>query len=418
MYNDRNIQLSMKIRRFFQNYFFHLSGTVLLFGFLIIAVSAVKIPQLLRPRAAPEIQPKNVRVTNITENSFTVSWLTETKVTAAIKYGVTTDAMDQTALEDNGGGLYSLHYITVRPSKPQKTYYFIIQSGDRRFDDSSRPFSVNTAPVLATPPPPQSIYGSILSDSDEKSPPERIIVFVDIPEASPLSGLANPQSGNWALSISTARTRDLNQYIQVDDSTVLTIYAEAGSAGSAAATVKLGQAAPVPSMGLGQTYQFEKLSTAAESKTSAELELTAAVTETGVAPGLVPPEIKLSVDNLSEGQTLTDSTPTFAGSAPPNSTISISVKSKLIAADIKVGANGQWSWTPPADLPPGAHAITITYTDESGKIHTETKKFLVQGPTPIPTVAPQSLPQAGSAQNTFWLLVVAAASLILGFILL
>ena len=230
-------------------------------------------------------------------------------------------------------------------------------------------------------------------------------------------------TGNWALSISTARNKDGSKYIALTDADILSIYIEAGKQGHSLATVKLSQSAPVPSMALGQEYEFEKLTQAVEPKTETELELTKPVSETvGDKPAadkftsggeLAPAEIRLTIDTSVENQSLADTTPTFTGSAPPQTTLTVTVRSTPVTSKVTADTNGRWTWTPPSDLSSGGHTITLAYTDSQGKTYTETKTFLVQGPTPIPTAAAQSLPQAGSVTGT--LAISIAGILMLGF---
>jgi hypothetical protein len=163
-------------------------------------------------------------------------------------------------------------------------------------------------------------------------------------------------------------------------------------------------------MALGQDYGFEKLTKTVEPKTEAELELTKPVSEAaGDKPApdkftsggkLAPAEIKLTIDTPVENQSLADTTPTFSGSAPPQTTLTVTVRSTPVTSKVITDANGRWVWTPASDLSSGQHSITLTYIDSQGKTYTEAKTFLVQGPTPIPTAAQQSLPQAGSGLMT------------------
>ncbi len=393
----------------------------LLTGSLVILVRQLQKPQLIAPRAAPEETPRDIRITNLTENSAAVSWITTDSLAGIIKYGTDPSRLDKTGSEDDGRSPSTVHHITLKPLKPETTYYFRLQSGLSIFDDSGKPFTVTTPKVISTPPPPQTIYGSILPASGS-SLADRAIVYVDIPNSStPLSTLVNPDSGNWSLSISTVRAAGGNNYLAVADSTILKIFVQGGNQGTAAATINLPNSTPVPSISFGQTYTFEKLTAQTEPKTASESAQTQTVAQTLTAapapneftakPNLTPTEINLSVTNIKDGQTLTDTSPTFIGTAPPAIKITVTVQSPAsYSAEITVKSDGSWTWTPPADLTPGSHAITITYTDAAGQTHTETKTFLVQSAsvsaTPIPTVSEQQLPAAGNFFPTAMLLLL------------
>ncbi len=59
---------------------------LLLFGGLVGGVLLVSKPQSLLTKAGPTATPQNVRITNKTENSLTVSWITDTPVVGAVEY--------------------------------------------------------------------------------------------------------------------------------------------------------------------------------------------------------------------------------------------------------------------------------------------------------------------------------------------
>jgi len=82
---------------------------------------------LLRSNASTTEQPQNVRITNITDNSFSVSYETETQVIGSLNYGKD-NKLGQQALDDRdqqAGSLVShlMHNITVRNLTPQTKYY-------------------------------------------------------------------------------------------------------------------------------------------------------------------------------------------------------------------------------------------------------------------------------------------------------
>lgn len=76
--------------------------------------------------------------------------------------------------------------------------------------------------------------------------------------------------------------------------------------------------------------------------------------------------------------------PTFKGTAKPGQMVKIEVNSENpLSGQVKVGADGTWSWTPPDDLSPGQHTVTLTLIDENGKTETVTREFTILTGTPI-----------------------------------
>lgn len=67
---------------------------------------------------------------------------------------------------------------------------------------------------------------------------------------------------------------------------------------------------------------------------------------------------------------------TISGTAVPNSTVTITIRSETINATVKADSTGKWSYKIPQTLENGTHTITIT--DSSGTV---TKSFVVTGST-------------------------------------
>ena len=82
--------------------------TLLGVGLLVLALilSTVFFQQglgVFSPRATPETTPKQVRITNVTESSFSVSFLTEGEVSGAVKFGTEENSLKQTATDHRDG---------------------------------------------------------------------------------------------------------------------------------------------------------------------------------------------------------------------------------------------------------------------------------------------------------------------------
>ena len=74
--------------------------------------------------------PQEVKVSNISDNSFTVSWITGKPATGFIKYG--SEALEETVQDDRDAGsqeLRTTHHVTIKKLEPDKTYYYQINSG-------------------------------------------------------------------------------------------------------------------------------------------------------------------------------------------------------------------------------------------------------------------------------------------------
>ena len=153
--------------------------------------------------ARPEISPKQVKITNITENSFSVSWITEEETTGTIQYGVDKDLLF-TASDDRDQisgqrGEFLTHHVTIKNLKPETEYFFKINSGGKLFDNGGRLYQVKTAPIIRGIVPDSDIaYGTILKADGTAA--EGVIVYLSLANAIPLSVLTR-SSGTWAIPL-------------------------------------------------------------------------------------------------------------------------------------------------------------------------------------------------------------------------
>ncbi len=113
--------------------------------------------------------------------------------------------------------------------------------------------------------------------------------------------------------------------------------------------------------------------------------------------------IKTGNNPLTNNPTITKK-PTFNGTAPPGSTVVVTVNSDPVTCTTIADSNGNWSCTLPAALPPGQHTVTVVVTAVGGEV-TNLGPFAVTVDGENPTVlAPPNtgisglLPSQGTAE--------------------
>lgn len=133
-----------------------------LLGIFFIGISVILTSILVKQgvifigKAAPVYTPRNVRITNVTDSAFTVSYFTDEKIVGSINYGkdqkygqVARDDRDQQA-----GSLtpYKIHNITLRNLSPLTKYYFSITNGDETFLNNDVAFEASTDVAIDSSP--------------------------------------------------------------------------------------------------------------------------------------------------------------------------------------------------------------------------------------------------------------------------
>ncbi|OGY08815.1 MAG: hypothetical protein A2700_00650 [Candidatus Blackburnbacteria bacterium RIFCSPHIGHO2_01_FULL_44_64] len=232
----------------------HTIPTILGLFVLIVGIAAgvflIQTQQSFRLSANPTEVPQSVRVTNVTDNSFTVSWFTPKKTRGYLGFGKN-ESLGSTV---NGAteGLASLHYSEVKGLLPGTDYFFKIGSGENLFDDNGDLYKVKTAPGLSGSRKNESVFGKI---TPVRTVAGRVIVFITAPGISPLSTLVD-QNGDWVLNISSARSTSLSSYAAYTSETIVEILGTSERNQTTSAKIKVQAARPVPAMFLGKSYNF------------------------------------------------------------------------------------------------------------------------------------------------------------------
>ncbi len=402
---------------------------VLVLGLIAGGVLFSQGTGVFAPRATPQTTPKSIKITNVTESSFTVTYLTDAATEGSVKYGtdaetpssrnaqVSTD--DRAQLGTSQTSQFQTHHITIRGLQPSTRYYYLISSSGEDYDNNGQAFSIETAQRSGAPAAAKTIYGSVTTESG--TPADGAIVYVSFEGAGLLSSLVK-QSGSWAVPLSNARTPDGSTYAEVTDTTQLAISVQgAQTAQTASTSVPVSEAQPVPTLVYGQAVagvngrsnqlgeegteasisatqvsERESVPSASPSATSSGLlsepqgQATTA-SESATSPRgalgdlLVPEEETTIIDTTNTEHQIIDTTsPLITGTAIPNVVVNIEVNSETqIKQQVTAGPDGSFALDLEAlkrELEPGEHTVTYSYTNPTtGQLVTETITFTVTG---------------------------------------
>ena len=362
-------------------------GLFILIGGIVAGIILVNMRQGLDTKAGPTESPKNIKISNKGSSTFSVSWTTDVPLTGFVKYSdnpakinlPSGDVRDQISGTSQG---YTNHLVNITGLNAGTSYYFLIGSGSQTYDDGGNSFQVRTgAQVIA--PPEDVIFGKIVGG--EGNPTNGAIVHVEAEGGDTLTAMTK-NDGSWRLNL--ANSRDKGGKILTYDSakTLLSIFVQAGSAGTATAITDVSKAKPVADIVLGKNQSFIEstvikitdnssatVSAAGvggfQSLLAANIDTTGTSTATGAAKILNP---------AIEGEIIATSSPQFKGSAPAGTTVKITVNSvdEHIAV-VRVDQQGTWVWTPPQPLTAGNHNITIEYTDSNNMTKKISRSFTI-----------------------------------------
>lgn len=385
-------------------------GIIVLILGVATGVLLVRGSQFFRLGAASEVSPKDVRITNISDSSITVSWVTDKETSGFIKWGESQNTPDKNELGQSQIQS-TTHISTITGLAPETSYFFKINSRGSDFDANGIPWQVKTGPTLAFVRSENLISGSVITASG--NPAGGALVYLTVGGGSPLSTITS-ESGSWVIPVFSARTQNLTGYIPLNEtSTLLEISVNAGPEGVASAQIYPQSARPVPSIILGQVHDFKSLPPSSSSeipKASIGLpEVSTPSSGFDVPKGTATPSTStVTLESIDEGEIVTSTKPAFFGEGPPGTTLTITVESEPITTSVKVPTNGDWNFSPLTNLDPGPHTITISWRDAAGILRTLTRNFVVQAaegpafestPSATPTSTPKASPTASPSAS-------------------
>lgn len=175
---------------------------------LFLAVILTDRAQKYIGRAGTSPKPKEVKISNITETSFVVSWITEKPAIGAVilfDNGKESIFFDDRNITYTSNSLFSNHYVTLKNLTPGKNYAFLIQSGKEKFLNDGKNYEVFLPSSLTiTPPPPVFLYGTLI---DKNNQPQRESLVYLIKEGYPPLSFLTDKNGNFIFNLNNFRNQ-------------------------------------------------------------------------------------------------------------------------------------------------------------------------------------------------------------------
>ena len=354
--------------------------------------------QIFRIGASTTAVPKDVRTSNVTDTSTTISWITGGAASAFISWGESQQSLNKIENESDTYQKFSTHSITLSGLKPVTTYYYRINSEGTSFENNGVPWQFTTGEAITTNQNSYPISGSVISASGQVS--KRSLVYVTV-NGYNLSTLTS-DSGNFVLQLGSARTADLKNIAEIDPArTLLVIFVQADSGETSSAQIYPQSSNPTPPLVLGQVQDFRNLPANKDGENpNADLNLpTNATGESKFNVSAASNKTKSTsviLESIKDGEIITSNNPQFFGKGPGGQSITISIHSEqIVEQTIKIPGNGSWSYSPTIPLSEGPHSIIISWVDLNGITRTLTRNFIVQaGEAPAFVASPSASPTA------------------------
>ncbi|RJR14572.1 hypothetical protein C4579_04730 [Candidatus Microgenomates bacterium] len=375
----------------------HIPTVIALFLLIIGVGSTVFLVENLTSLfsfAAADDTPQQVSITDVSDSSFTVSWLTGRAVTGSIRYADAGLTLNNTIALDRRDTPSSLsrrrvHSVLVNGLDPTHSYTFEIVSGEKTF--ASNQYSVKTGPALAFSEQVQRpAYGTLVDGAN-----------IPIPEALVISSFEGSQQlatvvedGNWVLPLGNIRSADGTRHFIPSRNDTQEISFITPKQTSHVVT-SVANNAPLPTIQLGRSYSF---------------------VESSMGKGVI---IAQAQNNQPSSATVNGSTfqissplnhvgipsrkPTIKGTGIPGKSVIVTISGNNVPAinsKVTIDNNGLWSYTPNSLLLPGTYTATaLSFAHDNSPLIASVSFTILksgtqvlQAATPSASVAPSSSP--------------------------
>ncbi|MDP3994654.1 MAG: Ig-like domain-containing protein [bacterium] len=355
-------------------------GLLILIVSLALGVSLISYRQVFKIGAGGEASPKDVRISNISDSSFTISWTTDKASLGAIKYGLKESSLESIEKEEVDIESFT-HLSKITGLKANTAYFFKVVSGGKDYDNNGVLWQIKTAPPIAEPKQNIIVSGNILTSTG--NPATNAIVYISV--GGNLLSTLTSQNGSWLIPVSYSRTTDLSSYVEIDPSTtLLEITVQSGQNEITTAQIYPQSANPTPTMILGQVYDF-KNNPPSQTNDLPGSSLEAPEGKSQQSGFNIPNDIAtpsaqvVTLESVDEGEVVNTTSPEFFGEGPANANLTITVESDPVTTDgIQIPQSGQWKWTPPQGLSEGSHKITLSWKDAQGITRSLIRNFVVK----------------------------------------
>ncbi|MCL4384360.1 Ig-like domain-containing protein [Patescibacteria group bacterium] len=281
--------------------------------------------------ATGSCDPTSIQVTNITDKSSDISFLTSSACNATISVNNSLIS-DIRSAGSSSNFAAKTHYFQVDDLKANTNYTYTVVSGGNTYNNTNYQFKTAQKPSSAIPTS-NLAWGKIYNS--DHTPASTAIIYINIPGASPLSAYIT-SNGNWNISLANSFDTSKANWFTPDPNTDEDITVVADNQDPVVFTGNTSYNNPVPDIILGETTTLNF------PKTTPTLPIspTASPTTALVAYGT------LSITSPIEGEYIAGVSPQFLGTANAGSQVSLQLTSTSANQSFTTtaGADGSWSW--------------------------------------------------------------------------
>lgn len=223
-------------------------------GIIIIGIIAgvflVIKDKTFTTKASPNLETKEISVSNISDTSATISWVTDGETTGFVNYGQVS-VEENLALDDRDTtgkpSLHALHYVTIKKLKPKTEYKFKIISGSLK-NGEIKTFQTTNPQTISFEKP---VIGTVF---DKNTPISEAIAFLNVEGALTQSALIKTKGG-FLIPLNNLISIDSQEILPISPATLAKIKIIAPN-GTATMSIRISQGQDLPAIRLGDNIDL------------------------------------------------------------------------------------------------------------------------------------------------------------------
>lgn len=233
-------------------------GLFIIILFITGGIGFLTYKQQLEKADLSLYHPMDIKTANVTDNSLTITWQTQQPAAGEVVFGDTSN-LSQTALDirdkDKPSSRHT-HFVTLTNLKPNTVYYYQIKSQGALFP--AKPLEVKTSSQLTITDrslleQKQPLYGNI--NLTPEQPADEALVFLNIEGAATVATFTR-ENGSFILPLKDLRTKDLQNFYKINNSTSAYLTAQKGGLKSDVKLTLPINGQPIPVITLGQNLDL------------------------------------------------------------------------------------------------------------------------------------------------------------------
>jgi len=341
--------------------------------------------------------PKEVTISNVTDTTFTVSWITDAATNTLIRYnGSGLFTTQNTLVDDRDGELPEqrfVHAVSISQLSPETAYSFEIVSDGLTYKNDR--YKVATGPILGSPTYTlEPAFGTISNELHERL--DSGIVYASFEGSQILSSLVD--NGAWVIPLGRLRANDVSRYFVPNNDTEERLFF-VHQKGKTLARTTIENDSPLPPVRIGELYDFLPRETSQGGLVIAQAKT--------VAPMNGSVNADFQITTPKKDAAIPSYKPGFKGTGIAGKSVVLTIsgnKSTPQTGKVTVNATGNWSWTPTNNLTAGNYSISAASFAKNNQPLVISQVFTIlksgtqvlQAATPSASIKPSPSPSASA----------------------